>query len=313
MSSSSVALGLGHELVAQAAVERVGEVIGRESGERLDERGVAGHGCERISLEPQAGLEDARRLGRPRSLRRHAGSRDTGERLARQLEPVGHEAERVLPLGRVLETLEQLSRPEVRLVPVDRAIELDPHAVVEVALGTTQSLREPVGRIGGILPRRQRHDLHVEALRDRELHPAKRRVLSGRVGVEAEEEAPREPPELVELVLGERRAHRRDDRLEPRLAQGDHVGVPLHDHRALLLRDRRTGEVEPVEHVALLEQRALGGVHVLPAQRIVLEQLPRLEADHASAGISQRKHQPEREVVVATGVREPRRLGLVDA
>ena len=51
----------------------------------------------------------------------------------------------------------------------------------------------------------------------------------GRVGVEAEEDALRQPRQLLQLALGERGAHRRDDRLEPGLAQRDHVGVPLDD------------------------------------------------------------------------------------
>ena len=67
------------------------------------------------------------------------------------------------------------------------------------------------------------------------------------------------------MRFGERRSHRGDDGLEPRLAERDHVGVALHDHRALLLRDRLPGQVEPVEDVAFVEELALGRVHVLAA------------------------------------------------
>ena len=89
-----------------------------------------------------------------------------------------------------------------------------------------------VGRIGAL---RERDDLHVEAegLRDRELHPAERRLLAGGVGVEAEEEPVRQALQLAQLRCRQRRAHRRDDREEARLAQRDHIGVPLDDDGAV--------------------------------------------------------------------------------
>ena len=147
--------------------------------------------------------------------------------------------------------------------------------------------------------------------RVRALHPAQRRLLAGRVGVEAEVDAFRQPRELSQVLLGECRAHCRDDRLEPCLPQRDHVGVPLHHHRAVLLRDRRPGEMEPVEDAALLEQLALGRVHVLPLERVVVVELPRLEADHPATRVGEREHQPLWEVVVATLIREARRPQLV--
>ena len=161
-----------------------------------------------------------------------------------------------------------------------------------------------VGRVGAL---RQRHDPDLEALGQGELHPAQRRLLAGRVRVEAEEQALRQPRQLPQLPLRQRRPHRGHDGLEPRLPQGDHVRVPLDDDRAILLRDRGPGEVEPVEDVGLAEELALRRVHVLPAERIVLAQLPRLEADHAAARVGEREHQPAAEVVGAAACRESRR------
>ena len=115
----------------------------------------------------------------------------------------------------------------------------------------------------------------------------------------------RQPRQLLELALGQRGAHRRDDRLEPRLAEREHVGVALDDDRPLLLRDRRPRAVEPVEQVALAEELALGRVDVLRAQRVVLAQLARLEAAHPAARVGEREEQPPREVVVAAPVDEP--------
>ena len=185
------------------------------------------------------------------------------------------------------------------------ALELEPDAVVEVALGLPEPLLEAVGRIGRILPRREHDDADLEALAVRPLHAAQRRILAGRVGVEAEIQTLRQPRELAEMVLGQRRSHRGDDRLEPCLPQRDHVGVALDDHRPVLLRDRRPGEVEPVENSALLEQLALGRVDVLSLERVVVVELPGLEADHPAARIREREHQPRREVVVAALVGQP--------
>ena len=56
-------------------------------------------------------------------------------------------------------------------------------------------------------------------------------------------------------------------------AQRNHVGVALDDDRAVLLRDRRPSEVQPVEDVRLVEELALGRVDVLASQRVVLVQL----------------------------------------
>ena len=112
-------------------------------------------------------------------------------------------------------------------------------------------------------------------------------------------------------MLGERRAHRGDDRLEPRLPQRDHVGVALDDDRPVLLRDRGPGEVEAVEDVALLEQLALGRVDVLALERVVVVELAGLEPDHPAARVGEREHQPRREVVVAALVRQPGRTQLV--
>ena len=115
----------------------------------------------------------------------------------------------------------------------------------------------------------------------------------------------RQARELLQLPLGKGRAHRGDDRLEPGLVQGEHVGVALDHDRALLLRDRRARAVEAVEQVALAEELALRRVDVLRAQRIVLAQLARLEPAHAPARVGQREEQAPVEVVVAAAVGEP--------
>ena len=85
------------------------------------------------------------------------------------------------------------------------------HAVHRIADGCREVRLERlrvVGRIGAL---RQRDDLYVEAAADGELHVAQRRLLPRGVGVEAEEQPLRQTPELLQLLLRERRSHRRDD------------------------------------------------------------------------------------------------------
>ena len=160
---------------------------GVELGEQLAQLGVRGDPGERVALEARALLQQPRR-----DLTRGASGparREAGLRLLRQVQPVGGEPHRVLPLGRVLlEAREHLAHAEKRLLLVRRAVDLEPDAVAEVALGAGEPLLEALGRVGRIAPRRQRDDAHVEPLRRRELHPSQRRRLAGRVAVEAEVE-----------------------------------------------------------------------------------------------------------------------------
>ena len=121
----------------------------------------------------------------------------------------------------------------------------------------------------------------------------------------------RQPRQLAELLLGERRAHRRDDGLEARLAQRDHVGVALDHARAVAARDRGARHVETVEQRALVEELRLGRVHVLRPQRVVLVQPPRLEADDAAARVGEREDEPALEVVAAALARQAGRAQLL--
>ena len=121
----------------------------------------------------------------------------------------------------------------------------------------------------------------------------------------------RKSPQLLQLLLGERRTHARDHRLEARLAQRDHVRVPLDDTDAVLAVDRLPREVEPVDHGALREQLGLRGVDVLRLQRVVVVEAPRLEAQHAPARVGEREDEPPLEVVAAAPPGEAGGLQLV--
>ncbi len=168
-------------------------------------------GVEHLLREPR--VRGACRGGARRQLHGH-------------VELVVRVAPRVLPVGRLGCTLEHVPHTHERLLSVGL------RARSPAARGRRGSaLRRraaPRSRLQGQPDRArwQRHDLDHEALRGRQLHAAKRRCLARRVAVEAEEELACEPRELHEVALGECRAHRRDDRLEPLLTKRQHVGFP---------------------------------------------------------------------------------------
>src|SRR5205823_8937374 len=85
----------------------------------------------------------------------------------------------------------------------------------------------------------------------------------------------------------------------------------LDDQRPLLARDRRAGAVEPVKQVALAEKLPFGRVDVFRLERVVLAQLPCLEADDAAARVGDREEQPALEVVVAAAIDQSRACQLL--
>ena len=211
-------------------------------------RGDAG---ERVPLEPLTRVEQPRRHVSGRRRRRRA-RREAGLRLLREVELVGRVADRVLPLGRVLEARRE-PRGRGRTPPAGR-----PRARSRGARDNRDTSRpapsrcvEAVGKISGIETRRQRDDAHVEALRGGELHAAQRRRLAGRVAVEAEPHACRQPAELLQLPLGECRAHRtrRPARCPPAAARARRCSprrrprVPASRSRRAHGRARRAGRL----------------------------------------------------------------------
>ena len=74
------------------------EVVGRKRLQLAQEPRVCETGGERVALQPVAGGEEAwRLLGRARQAAPRR--RQPGQGLARQVEPVGEEAESLLALG----------------------------------------------------------------------------------------------------------------------------------------------------------------------------------------------------------------------
>ena len=133
---------------------------------------------------------------------------------------------------------------------------------------------------------------------------AKRGLLTGRVAVEREDDLAGErvvvheqPARYLDVGGAEGGAARGDGGADAGEVARHHVRVPL-DHDGLLLRaDRLAREVDPVEHLGLLVQQALGGVQVLWSV-VIVEQLAGAESDRVAGQIADRPHEPTSEPVV---------------
>ena len=216
------------------------------------------HAGERAALEPVAGGDQARRgrggRGR-RSRRRGAGSASRSSRSPSARRPCGRASR-----GRVSRNAATARRAASRSSA--RAPRPGCGAARTEAPAPSRA-SNPVGSSAGSTPAGSATTFTSKPCADRELHSAERRRLAGGIAVEREPEPLREPAELAELLLGERRPHTGDDRLESGLAERDHVGVPLDDDRPVLARDPGARLVEPVDDGALREELRLGRVHVL--------------------------------------------------
>src|SRR4029077_1059041 len=162
-------------------------------------------------------------------------------------------ADGILPFGGLLEAREHLTHADERFLPIGGTLDLETNAIGQITFRARKQLLESLGRICRIETRRQCYDSNVEPLRECKLHPAQRRRLPRGITVEAEPHARRQSSELLQLSLGQRGSHRRDDRLDSGLAEREHIGIALDHHGALLLGYGRARKVEPVEQVTLAE------------------------------------------------------------
>ena len=178
-------------------------------------------------------------------------------------------------------------QPDLEGGQLDRAVDQRPEA-----------LRPALGghHLGRVLARRHRRhpQPHLAPRRD-PLRP-QHRLLPGRVGVERQHHLLDHPRERGDLLVGDRRAHHPDRLLDPGLVQGQHVRVALDHDRPARLGDRRLGQVDAVEHLALVEEVGLGRVDVL--RPLVGAHRPAAEAERAAAAVADREHDPRAEAVV---------------
>ena len=108
-----------------------------------------------------------------------------------------------------------------------------------------------------------------------------------------------EPAQHPGVVVAERGAAGGDRGRHAGQVAGHHVGVALDDDRLRGAGDVAAGQVDAVEHLALLVDRGLGGVEVLRLDPVVVEDPAGAEADRVAAGVADRPQQPAAEPVVA--------------
>ena len=150
--------------------------------------------------------------------------------------------------------------------------------------------------VGGVLPGRHGGNPQTHLPAPGHSLGAQHRVAPGSVGVEREDHLVGVRGQNRQLVRRDRGTHDRHRLLDPRLVRRQHVGVPLHHHRAPPLCDRRPRAVDPVERSALVVELAVGRVQVLRLR--VGRERPRAEALDPPAGIPHREGDPRPEAVV---------------
>ena len=100
------------------------------------------------------------------------------------------------------------------------------------------------------------------SMRQSELGCPPRRPGARGIAVEAQHRRRRQPPQRLQLFLGQRRAERRHRPAEARLHQRDHVHIAFDDHQLAARPHRLPREIEPVQVAPLGKQQSLRAVDV---------------------------------------------------
>src|SRR6185437_7141518 len=155
----------------------------------------------------------------------------------------------------------------------------------------------------GILAGGQRGEAQaVPRLQQRQgaVEGAELRAEARGIAVEAQHRLRQEAPQLLDLLLGERRAERRHGAAEAGAVQRDHVHIALgHDHRGRRLAfglGEAGARLRPaIEHASLLEERRIGRVQIF---RLAIAEHAAAEGDDAALAVADREHDAMAEIVV---------------
>ena len=128
------------------------------------------------------------------------------------------------------------------------------------------------------------------------LQTAQGSFIAGSIRVESQYNPLAKTLEQKQLLLGQRRAHRRNGVGETCLVQTDHIQVAFHNHRLILQTDGFARQVEAVEQMPLIEDRRLGGVQELG--HIIRVEDARPEARHAPALVADGEHHAVAETII---------------
>ena len=135
--------------------------------------------------------------------------------------------------------------------------------------------------------------------RQRRLDRAKRRLASRVVAVEAQDRLGRHRPEQRALIGGQRRAERRDDVGEARLAHRDDVDIAFDDDDLAALVRGLAGAMVVEKQRALVEELGLRRIEVFRLGARLHR--PAAEGDDPAGAVVDREHHPVAEAVVGHG------------
>jgi len=159
---------------------------------------------------------------------------------------------------------------------------------------------EEIGRVHAL---GQGEDSQVDVLGQKQREHLVRPALPGFVAVEHEYDPIDEPLQEPHVPVAERGAQHGHRILEALLMGDDAVGIPFHHRGGAALAKSRPGHVEPIEMVALDEQRRLGGVDVLrPAGGARFGQDAAPQSDGPILRVADGKQQSAPETVVQAPV-----------
>ena len=231
-----------------------------------------------------------------------AGARRRLDLLA-VIAPQGLVADRAERLAQApLERGAALRRVERPCLGLARPEEVDERPRAVQAPARSRPGRRRAARSSGSCPSgrsAKRSDLPGGRARQGKVDRAVGGAAPGPVAVEAQDRLVGEAPDERELVLGQRRAERRDGVREARHRHRDHVDIALdRDDGAALMR-RLSGLMEVVEEPPLVEERRVGRIEVF--RRHVGAHGAAAEGDHPAAPVGDREHHPVAEAVVRDG------------
>ncbi len=133
--------------------------------------------------------------------------------------------------------------------------------VTEEAISVALTAVTPDERVG-IFACGQDRDVHVESCADQHFTGFRSRSLTRGVRIEAQDDLAREPAQLLDLLRGQGRTARRDDRLVAGLEKLGEVEVALDEDGEATLADGGLGQVQPIQRPALRVDRRFWRVQV---------------------------------------------------
>ena len=174
--------------------------------------------------------------------------------------------------------------------------------IIEKSAGVLNQLAEFFAAIGldetvRVVGRGNNRHAHGKAGREQMIQRMHGGVLSGLVGIEAQHDFVDVAFQNTRVLVGERRALRRDNILHAGHETGDEIKLAFANDGKPGVQNRALGFVETEENLALGENRRLRRVDVF-RRFFVAGQNASTEADHPALLVANWKHEPPAKTVV---------------